>query len=230
MSSENHPTPILNKVNIPVETSPDRSQKNQKKVPKKIHKAEREKMKREHLNELFIALANALDVSEQTNGKACVLTEAARFVKDMGNQIECLRRDNAALLSESNYVATENKELQDENTALEAQIAKLRNELKERVADTEIDLNQAPPECQQHELVPEQMDGCFRYPVTGAAFQQAQNVNTLYVIPICSNPGTRMDSHMALDASVPASTISKPHPRYPNPGDIWPSQLLEKNP
>jgi len=33
---------------------------NQGKVPKKIHKAEREKMKREHLNELFLDLANAL--------------------------------------------------------------------------------------------------------------------------------------------------------------------------
>ena len=34
--------------------------KNQGKVPKRIHKAEREKMKREHLNELFLELANAL--------------------------------------------------------------------------------------------------------------------------------------------------------------------------
>lgn len=32
----------------------------QGKVPKRIHKAEREKMKREHLNELFLDLANAL--------------------------------------------------------------------------------------------------------------------------------------------------------------------------
>lgn len=32
----------------------------QKKVPKRIHKAEREKMKREHLNELFLGLADAL--------------------------------------------------------------------------------------------------------------------------------------------------------------------------
>lgn len=94
-------------------------------------------------------------------------------------------------------------------------------------------MNQAPPEYQQQqELAPEQMDGCFRYPVTGGTFQQAQNMNTLYVIPICSNPSTLMDSsNMALDdASAPASTVSKPHPRYPNPGDVWPSQLLEKYP
>lgn len=34
--------------------------KNQKKAPKRVHKAEREKLKREHLNELFLGLANAL--------------------------------------------------------------------------------------------------------------------------------------------------------------------------
>lgn len=34
--------------------------KNQKKVPRRIHKAEREKQKREHLNELFFELSNAL--------------------------------------------------------------------------------------------------------------------------------------------------------------------------
>lgn len=30
------------------------------KIPKRIHKSEREKMKRENLNELFLALANSL--------------------------------------------------------------------------------------------------------------------------------------------------------------------------
>lgn len=34
--------------------------KSQAKVPKRIHKAERERMKREHLNDLFLDLANAL--------------------------------------------------------------------------------------------------------------------------------------------------------------------------
>lgn len=58
----------------------------------------------EHVDVLF-KWPFLAEVSEQTNGKACVLTEAARIVKDMGNQIECLRRDNAALLSESNYVS-----------------------------------------------------------------------------------------------------------------------------
>lgn len=75
------------------------SKKNKGKVPKRIHKAEREKMKREHLNELFLALANSLDLSDQNNGKATMLIEATRMVKDMLVQIECLKKENAALLS-----------------------------------------------------------------------------------------------------------------------------------
>lgn len=37
-----------------------RGKKNQRKVSRRIHKAEREKQKREHLNELFLGLYNAL--------------------------------------------------------------------------------------------------------------------------------------------------------------------------
>lgn len=44
------------------------------------------------------------EVSEQTNGKACILGEAIRMVKDTLEQIECRKKDNAALLSESQYV------------------------------------------------------------------------------------------------------------------------------
>lgn len=43
-------------------------------------------------------------MSEETNGKASVLSEAIRFVKDMLAQIESLRSENAALSSESQYV------------------------------------------------------------------------------------------------------------------------------
>ncbi|KAK1327200.1 Transcription factor bHLH47 [Acorus calamus] len=41
------------------------NKKNPGKVPRKIHKAEREKLKRDHLNELFVELGNALDTSSK---------------------------------------------------------------------------------------------------------------------------------------------------------------------
>nr|GMC50665.1 transcription factor bHLH47-like [Ipomoea batatas]GMC54494.1 transcription factor bHLH47-like [Ipomoea batatas] len=61
-------------------------------------------MKREHLNDLFLSLANALELSEQANGKATILNETVRSVKDLLGQIEHLKKENAALLSESEYV------------------------------------------------------------------------------------------------------------------------------
>lgn len=39
------------------------------------------------------------------NGKASVLSEAARFVKDMLSQIKHMRTENTTLLSESQYVS-----------------------------------------------------------------------------------------------------------------------------
>lgn len=113
---------------------------------------------------------------------------------------------------------------------MEAQISKLKNELQKRVTDSTIDLNEAPPECQQPDLAPQYVGDCFRYPVMEPAFQQGQDMNTLYVIPICSNPSVLVDPSLVQDASMLASAVSKPHPRYPNPGDIWPSQILEKHP
>nr|AFK40874.1 unknown [Lotus japonicus] len=89
-----------------VETSENRSsgKMNQGKAPRRVHKAEREKMKREHLNELFLDLANTLDLNEQNNGKASILCEASRLLKDLLCQIESLKKENVSLLSESNYV------------------------------------------------------------------------------------------------------------------------------
>lgn len=45
------------------------------------------------------------ELSHQNNGKASVVIEATRTVKDMRVQIECLKKENAALLTESQYVS-----------------------------------------------------------------------------------------------------------------------------
>lgn len=44
------------------------------------------------------------ELSDQNNGKASMLVAATRTVKDMLDQIERLRKENATLLSESKYV------------------------------------------------------------------------------------------------------------------------------
>ncbi|KAK4427894.1 Transcription factor [Sesamum alatum] len=206
------------------------SKKNKGKVPKRIHKAEREKMKRDHLNELFLALANSLDLSDQNNGKASVLIETTRMVKDMLAQIDCLKKENAALLSESQYVTVEKNELRDENSALEVQIGKLRTELKSRVSELQLDLNAVPPEYQSQEPASHSSDGPLVFPPTQPGQPQAQIVNPLHLAAFCSNVQAYPEFSNQGIASRHMSVVSKPHARYPTPADKWPSQVLEKHP
>ncbi|XP_022856257.1 transcription factor bHLH47-like isoform X2 [Olea europaea var. sylvestris] len=217
------------KTGMAVEKSPIRvhsSKEKQRQIPKRIHKAEREKMKREHLNDLFLGLANSLELSDQNNGKAFLLNEASRVVSETIAQIKSLKRENAALLSESQYITVEKKELQDENSALEAQIGNLRSELKACVSESRLDLNVAPPECDLQELASHRSKDHPGFPFMQPGQQQIQTVNQLYLVPICSN----MQVHEEPSTAQLASKPSKPHARYPAPADTWPSQLLEKQP
>ncbi|KAI3504651.1 hypothetical protein L2E82_46579 [Cichorium intybus] len=179
------------------------TKKNPSKVPKRIHKAEREKMKREHLNELFLELAGALEITEENSGKACILSETTRVVKDMLDQIKSLKKENATLLSESQYVMVERNELEDETCSLQKQISELKNIIKERTVhvQTNLDLN-AP-----------------------AIESQEPQYNPVFVIPVCH---TQADVGVVIDNNAPVSNVSKPYPRYPTASDSWPLQLLEK--
>ncbi|KAL2482438.1 transcription factor bHLH [Forsythia ovata] len=211
------------------EKSPSRvhsSKKKQGQVPKRIHKAEREKMKREYLNDRFLALANSLELSDQTNGKAFLLNEATRVVTETLAQIKSLKRENVALLSESQYIIMEKKELQDENSALEAQIGNLQSELKGRVSESQLDLNMAPPESNLQAIASHTSNDHPGFPSMQPGQQQVQTVNPLYLVPICSNLPAYVEPSTAQLGSKP----SKPHARYPTPADTWPSQLLEKQP
>lgn len=46
-----------------------------------------------------------IDLDQPNNGKASILCEAGRLLKDLLSQIELLTKENASLLSESNYVS-----------------------------------------------------------------------------------------------------------------------------
>jgi hypothetical protein len=77
-----------------------------KKAPKRIHKSEREKLKRDKQNDLFNELGNLLEPDRQNNGKACVLGETTRILKDLLSQVESLRKENSSLKNESHYVSS----------------------------------------------------------------------------------------------------------------------------
>ncbi|XP_024018561.1 transcription factor bHLH47 [Morus notabilis] len=209
--------PLVDKVNVGLEVSVDRDcpgTKNQKKVPKRIHKAEREKQKREQLNELFFELSNSLDLKQPNNGKASLLCEATRLLKDLLAQIECLRKENTSLLSESHYVTVEKNELREENSTLGTQIGKLQSEIEARVVQSKPDLNAPPPDC-------------LTMPAPEPTLGQ---VHTVLVLPFHSDLQAYPLSDAAQVTSNPTSNVSKPHARYPTSGDSWPAQLLRQQP
>lgn len=174
--------------------------KNTGKVIKKIHKAEREKLKRDHLNDLFLELGLALEPIRQNNGKACILGDAARLLRDLAAHVESLRKENAALIAESRYVTVEKNELKDEKAILETEISRLRNELQERVGSTE---------------------------TLSMLHQPLPSVRPLYVVPVHQDP--RPCAEVGSPAVPPTPTlVRKPQARYPTPSDSWPLELLSR--
>ncbi|KAL6653963.1 hypothetical protein ACP70R_007428 [Stipagrostis hirtigluma subsp. patula] len=116
-------------------------QRSQEKTPKKTHKAEREKLKRDQLNDLFLELSRMLDLDRQNTGKASVLGDAARVLRDLVTQVESLRKEQSTLLAERRYVSSEKNELQEENITLKARIVELQNELHARIRNNSVSLS-----------------------------------------------------------------------------------------
>lgn len=204
------------------------NKKKQGKVPKRVLKAEREKLKREQLNEHFNRLASVLELSDQNNGKASILNETIRLVNCMISQIQSLGRENATLLSESHYMTAEKNELKDENSALESQIKNMRSELEEKLGQSKPDLNVTPPESWQAEMASQFIESHLpQLPAIDPSTQQPPIVGPLYVIPI----GPDLQTCQKVDTgSNPPVAVSKPHARYPTPADSWPLHLLSNQP
>ncbi|CAM0873929.1 unnamed protein product [Alopecurus aequalis] len=79
-----------------------------------------------------------LDHDRQNSGKATVLGDAARVLRDLVTQVESLRKEQSALLTERQYVGSEKNEMQDENATLKAQIIELQNELCARMRNNSL--------------------------------------------------------------------------------------------
>ncbi|EOA24658.1 hypothetical protein CARUB_v10017931mg [Capsella rubella] len=211
------------------------------KVPKRVNKAVRERLKREHLNELFIELADTLELNQQNSGKASILCEATRFLKDVFGQIESLRKEHASLLSESSYVATEKNELKEETSVLETEISKLQSEIEAKVNQSKPDLNTSPaPEYHHHHYQQQHPELAAQFPglpiFKGAGYQQSAATlpppATVLVLPIQPDPQTQdiseMTGHVQTQTSLMYNTsnVSKPCPRYASAADSWSSRLL----
>lgn len=123
-------------------------------------------------------------------------------------------------------VTIEKNELKEENSSLESQIEVLQSELHARVVQSKPDLN-IPPEFQQPELSSHFPGDSYGFPA--AVEPTLSQAPAVLVVPIHSDLQAYSASDVAQLTSKPASNVSKPHARYPNPADSWPSQLLGEN-
>ncbi|XP_010926543.1 transcription factor BHLH062-like [Elaeis guineensis] len=214
---------MANEANVAAEKPVDRSlsnKKNQRRVPKKIHKSEREKLKRDQLNELFLELGHVLEPARQNNGKATILGDASRILRDLLAHVESLRKQNAALLTESSYVTAERDEIRDENTALQAEITDLQNELQARIQSGSMwanSMDMGPP------TLPQPLS------TMPPMLQQPPVIRPVYSAPI-QELQLFPESRTAPAPPTPNSNVSRPHARYPTPSDSWPGQLLSSLP
>ncbi|CAA0828426.1 Transcription factor bHLH47 [Striga hermonthica] len=194
-----------------VKESPRRT--NPGKITRKIHKAAREKLKRDRMNELFTDLGRTLDLDHMSNGKASILRETIRLVGELLAQVESLKKENVTLFSECNYVTAERDELQEETSTLDAQIKKLQKEINER-ANCEEDSG---------------LSG--KFPLKLTEDHSAPAVGPpLIVMPLAAHE-SQVFSVPFTEANVckaPAN-VSKPRARYPSSSDSWPSHILAQS-
>uniref|UniRef100_A0A7N0UBV9 BHLH domain-containing protein n=1 Tax=Kalanchoe fedtschenkoi TaxID=63787 RepID=A0A7N0UBV9_KALFE len=102
-------------------------------VARKVQKADREKLRRDRLNEHFLELGNTLDPERPRNDKATILTDTVQELKDLTTEVSRLKADYAALSEESRELTQEKHELREEKASLKADIDNLNLQYQQRV-------------------------------------------------------------------------------------------------
>ncbi|XP_021286153.1 transcription factor bHLH121 [Herrania umbratica] len=100
---------------------------------RKLQKADREKLRRDRLNEHFLELGNALDPDRPKNDKATILTDTLQLLKDLTSQVTKLKAEYAMLTEESRELTQEKNDLKEEKASLKSDIDNLNIQYQQRV-------------------------------------------------------------------------------------------------
>ncbi|EXC35353.1 hypothetical protein L484_026678 [Morus notabilis] len=100
---------------------------------RKVQKADREKLRRDRLNEHFLELGNALDPDRPKNDKATILTDSIQMLKELTAQVDKLKAEYTALSEESRELTQEKNELREEKASLKSDIENLNAQYQQRV-------------------------------------------------------------------------------------------------
>nr|BCK60963.1 basic helix-loop-helix transcription factor 1 [Scoparia dulcis] len=100
---------------------------------RKVQKADREKLRRDRLDEQFLELGNALDPDRPKNDKASILTDTIQMLKDLTGQVNRLKAEYAALTEESRELTQEKNDLREEKASLKSDIENLNAQYQQRL-------------------------------------------------------------------------------------------------
>ncbi|KAG6603910.1 Transcription factor bHLH [Cucurbita argyrosperma subsp. argyrosperma] len=100
---------------------------------KKTQKADREKLRRDRLNEHFHELGNTLDPVRPKNDKATILTDTIQTLKELTAEVNRLKADYEALSEESRELTQEKNELRDEKASLKSDIENINAQYQQRL-------------------------------------------------------------------------------------------------
>ncbi|GER55254.1 basic helix-loop-helix (bHLH) DNA-bindingsuperfamily protein [Striga asiatica] len=110
---------------------------------RKVQKADREKLRRDRLNEHFMELGNTLvlallaDPDRPKNDKASILTDTILMLKDLTSQVDRLKSEYAALNEEFRELIQENNDkfndLREEKDSLKSDIENLNAQYSHRM-------------------------------------------------------------------------------------------------
>ncbi|XP_024538299.1 protein diaphanous homolog 1-like [Selaginella moellendorffii] len=100
---------------------------------RRVHKADREKLRRDKLNEQFTELASALDPDRPKNDKATILSDSVQELNELRAVVKRLKKEHAALLDESRDLSQEKSELREEKAFLKSETDQLNSQLQQRL-------------------------------------------------------------------------------------------------
>lgn len=100
---------------------------------RKSHKADREKLRREKINDQFAELASALDPDRPKNDKASILIESVQVIKELRVELKQLQDEHALLMDESRELTEEKNELKEEKAALKSEADQLQDQFQQHL-------------------------------------------------------------------------------------------------
>ncbi|XP_037418925.1 transcription factor BHLH062-like [Triticum dicoccoides] len=163
----------------------------------------------DQLNDLFVELSNH---DQQNSGKATVLGDAARVLRDLITQVESLRKEQSTLLTKQQYVGSEKTKLQDENTTLRAQIIELQNELRARIGNNSVNL------CSLGVLHPigrSYTTNLATHPTRHDTWSNASNSSIMHMVPPTNTPSALQNQQHHSIASGQVASRPQEHQLFP---------------